>query len=308
MNPRPEHGSSGRGRSDGGRGVAGSRDVRARGAAERRPRGGERPHASRHRDDHDQGDRVARVPEPPLPEHIRADQADRAVHRELRTLTKENAEGVARHLLAVAEALAAEDLDLALAHAQNAARRAGRVAIVRETLGFVHYRRAEWAKALAELRTAKRLSGSEHLLPLIADTERGLGRPERAIELASGPEARRLEQAELMELAVVVSGARRDLGQTRAAVQHLKEIVRSIPPDAPWAARVYYAYSDALADDGRHELAAQYLERAADADTESATDAAERLSGLAEDDLIDLDEGPDAATGEPPGPDADPDR
>lgn len=234
------------------------------------------------------------MPEPPLPDHITADQADRAVHRELRTLTKENAEGVARHLLVVAEALAAEDLDLALAHAQNAARRAGRVAVVRESLGFVHYRRAEWAKALAEFRTAKRLSGSEHLLPIIADTERGLGRPERAIELAASPAARELDPAEQMELAVVVSGARRDLGQTRAAVQHLKDVVRTLPPDAPWASRVFYAYADALAADGRPELAAQYLERAADADPEATTDAAERLSGLADDDLVDLGEGPDA--------------
>lgn len=233
---------------------------------------------------------MARVPEPPLPDHIQADQADRSVHRELRTLSKENAEGVARHLLAVAEALAADDLDRALAHAQNASRRAGRVAVVRETLGFVHYRRAEWAKALAEFRTARRLSGSEHLLPLIADTERGLGRPERAIELAAGPAARQLGVPEQMELAVVVSGARRDLGQTRAAVQHLKDVVRSLSPGAPWAARVFYAYADALAADGRAELAAQYLERAADADTEGTTDAAERVTGPAQEDLIDLEE------------------
>jgi tetratricopeptide (TPR) repeat protein len=234
------------------------------------------------------------VVEPELPEHITADQVDRSVHRELRTLSKENAEGVARHLAATAEALVAEDYDLALAHAQNASRRAGRVPVVRETLGLVHYRRAEWAKALAEFRTARRLSGSDHLLPLIADTERGLGRPERAIEIGGSPEAQRLAVAERMELAVVVSGARRDLGQAAAAVQTLRDIVRTMDPQAPYAARVYYALADALEADGRADQAQQWLARAAAADVEAHTDAAERL-GVGDEELIDLGD----ASGEP---------
>jgi tetratricopeptide (TPR) repeat protein len=232
------------------------------------------------------------VVEPELPDHITADQVDRSVHRELRTLSKDNAEGVARHLAAAAEALVAEDLDLALAHAQNASRRAGRVSVVRETLGLVHYRRGEWAKALSELRTARRLSGSDHLLPLIADTERGLGRPERAIELAASPEARGLATAERMELAVVVSGARRDLGQTGAAVQALRDIVRTVNPSAPWAARVYYAFADALEADGQGDLAQEWLVRAAAADVDAQTDAAERL-GAFDGEFIDLDDASD---------------
>ncbi len=216
------------------------------------------------------------------------------MHRELRTLSKDNAEGVARHLVAVAEALAAEDLDLALAHAQTAVRRAGRVSIVRETLGLVHYRRTEWVKALAEFRTARRLSGSEHLLPLIADTERGLGRPERAIELAAGPEAARLDTADRMELAIVVSGARRDLSQTRAAVHSLRELVRTAQPSAPWAGRLFYAYADALLADGQAEESAEWMQRAADCDPQGLTDAAERLGDVAED-FVDL-EADDAET------------
>lgn len=216
------------------------------------------------------------------------------MHRELRTLSKDNAEGVARHLAATAEALVAEDLDLALAHAQNASRRAGRVSVVRETLGLVHYRRGEWAKALSEFRTAKRLSGSDHLLPLIADTERGLGRPERAIELAGSPEAGGLATAERMELAVVVSGARRDMGQTGAAVQSLRDIVRTVSPTAPWAARVYYAFADALEADGKGDQAQEWLARAAAADVEAQTDAAERL-GAFDAEFIDLDDLPDVA-------------
>jgi tetratricopeptide (TPR) repeat protein len=228
-----------------------------------------------------------RVVEPELPEHITADQVDRSVHRELRTLSKDNAHGVARHLAATAEAMVEEDLDRALAHAQNASRRAGRVPVVRETLGLVHYRRGEWAKALAEFRTARRLSGSDHLLPLIADTERGLGRPARAVEIATSPEAQRLPTAERMELAVVMSGARRDLGQAQAAVQSLRDIARTTPASAPWAARVYYAFADALDGAGSPEAAREWLVRAAEADVLAETDAAERLGGSREE-IVDV--------------------
>ncbi len=250
-----------------------------------RPDDPRRPSARR-----DEQRRPTRVAEPPLADHITADQVDRSVHRELRTLSKDNAEGVARHLVAVTEALAAEELDVALAHAQTATRRAGRVSIVRETLGLVHYRRAEWAKALSEFRTARRLSGSAHLLPLIADTERGLGRPERAVELAAGPEAGRLDAADRMELALVVSGARRDLGQSRAAVHSLRDLVRSTTASAPGAGRLYYAYADALLADGKAEESREWLRRAADADPQGLTDAAQRLGDSAAD-VIDLEQG-----------------
>lgn len=214
-----------------------------------------------------------------MPEHLTADLADRSVHRELRTLTKENAEGVARHLLAIAEFLEAEDFDRALAHAETAVRRAGRVPIVREMLGVVHYRRGEWSKALSEFRTARRMSGSHHLLPLMADTERGLGRPEKAIELARGPEVATLKAEERIELALVVSGARRDLQQHGAAVQGLKDALAATKDSDAWAARIYYAYSEALAAQGDEDQAAVWLQRAAAVDKVGQTDAADRLSG-----------------------------
>ncbi|MBW8173100.1 tetratricopeptide repeat protein [Ornithinimicrobium sp. Arc0846-15] len=230
-----------------------------------------------------------RAKEPEIPSHLEASQADRSVFRELRTLTKDNAEGVALHLLAIEEFLENEELERAQEHAQTAVRRAGRVPIVREYMGLVHYRKGEWSKALSEFRTARRMSGSHHLLPLIADTERGLGRPEKAIELGQSREVDTLAVAERMEMAVVVSGARRDLGQTGAAVQTLREIARTIPGNQPWSARVYYAYADALIADGKQEDAAEWLQRAADADDQGQTDAAERLGDPAEE-FIDLDD------------------
>ncbi|HKJ11728.1 MAG TPA: hypothetical protein VJ976_04995 [Ornithinimicrobium sp.] len=215
--------------------------------------------------------------EPALPDHLTADLADRSVHRQLRTLSKENAEGVARHLLALAEQLEAEDLDTALAHATTASRRAGRVPIVREMLGVVYYRRGDWSKALSEFRTARRLSGTHHLLPLIADTERGLGRPERAVEVGRAPEVATLRKADRVELAIVVAGARQDLGQPHVAVHSLRDLVDKTSDEDAWAARLYYAYAEALAASGAPEEAQQWLIRAARLDVVGETDARERV-------------------------------
>ncbi|MGD8201232.1 tetratricopeptide repeat protein [Ornithinimicrobium sp. W1679] len=243
------------------------------------------------------------MPEPEVPEDVEAGQLDKVLRAELRTLSKDNAEGTARHLVAVGRALDAEDFDRALAHAQAAAKRAGRVAGVRETLGVVHYRRGEWTKALGEFRTARRLSGQDHLLPLMADTERGLGRPERALELAAGPEVRRLPAAEQIEMAIVVSGARLDMGQTAAAVQSLRELVMAGKETSAWAARLRYAYAAALEADGQAEQAQEWFARAAALDEEGSTDARELL-GMEEDpELVDLLEGEegDPEEGDRPG-------
>ena len=84
-------------------------------------------------------------------------ELDRAVKNQLRTLSKENAEGVGQHLVMAARLLDIDE-DGALAHAETAVRRAGRVPAAREALGLVHYRREDWAKALNEFRAARRLS------------------------------------------------------------------------------------------------------------------------------------------------------
>lgn len=197
--------------------------------------------------------------------------------------------------------LDAEDFDQALAHAEAASRRAGRVPVVREALGLVHYRRGEWAKALTEFRTARRMSGTHHLLPLLADCERGLGRPERALELAAAPEARTLAPAERVELAIVVAGARGDLGQHAAAALGVRDLATQGTGREPWAARVRYAYAAALEADGRDEEAQVWFARAAEVDESLETDAAELIGQEAEPLVVDLigeDEEDDEADGE----------
>ena len=213
---------------------------------------------------------------------------DRSLRAELRTLSKENAEGVGGHLVMVGRFLDAEDFDQALAHAEAASRRAGRVPVVREALGLVHYRRGEWAKALTEFRTARRMSGTHHLLPLLADCERGLGRPERALDVAASPEARTLEPSEQVELAIVVAGARGDLGQHAAAALELKNLATRGSGREPWAARVRYAYAAALEADGRDEEAMTWFAKAAEVDQTGETDAAELLGEEEDPFVIDL--------------------
>jgi len=138
--------------------------------------------------------KTTRKPEPAIPEDVTGKELDREVRAQLRTLSSENAAGVAGHLV-MAGRLLDSDLDAALAHAETAVRRAGRVAAAREALGVVAYRQGDWARALGEFRTVRRLSGSSHLLPLMVDCERALGRPERALDLAASPEARTLALA-----------------------------------------------------------------------------------------------------------------
>ena len=110
------------------------------------------------------------------------------IRRELSTLDRATADAVARHLVAAGDLLD-EDPEAALNHARAARARTSRIAAVREAVGIAAYRCGDWAQALAELRAARRMGSKSSLFALIADCERGLGRPERAIELARGPEA-----------------------------------------------------------------------------------------------------------------------
>lgn len=234
-------------------------------------------------------------------------ELDRSVYQQLRTLSKENADGVAKHLVMVAVFLEADDVEAAMAHAETAVRRAGRVPAAREALGMVAYRTGDFGRALTEFRTVRRLSGSSHLLPLMVDCERGLGRHTRALELASSPEARGLTEAERTELAIVVSGVRRDLGQLDAALLALQLPALTRGPKAG-VHRLQYAYADVLVALGRVDEAREWFQRAVEGDDELETDAVERLDELDGVELTDLGDGEELdATGAdvPAGDDGD---
>ncbi|MEU9836151.1 hypothetical protein AB0D67_31835 [Streptosporangium sp. NPDC048047] len=174
--------------------------------------------------------------------------------------------------------------------------------MVREAVGIAAYHSGHFAEALSDLRAARRMTGSDAYLPVMADCERGLGRPERALDLVRSPEAERLDRSGKIELAIVESGARRDLGQNDAAVITLQRLpeLRDTRPH-PWSARLAFAYADALAEAGHEEPAVEWFGRAMAFDEDGETDAAERyaqLTGTVIEDLEedeDLDEADDAA-------------
>ncbi|OQS13070.1 hypothetical protein B0T36_22335 [Nocardia donostiensis] len=223
--------------------------------------------------------RPPRPDEPDLPDEVQAGELDPTIRRDLLSLDKGNAETVARHLVMAARLLD-DDPRLALAHARAARQRAGRIAVVRETAGVVAYHAGEWAEALSELRTARRMSGGSGLLAVMADCERGLGRPERAIELGRSEEARALSGAEASELRIVVAGARMDLGQYDQAVVTLQTPELDPARTGSAAARLFYAYADALVAAGRTEEGLTWFLNAAAADIDGETDAEERAAEL----------------------------
>ena len=208
-------------------------------------------------------------------------ELDQEVRKELLTLPKGLAELVGSHLVMAARLLE-EDPQLALAHTRFARSKASRVAAVREAAGLAAYAAGEWSEALAELRAARRLGGDPGRLAVLADCERALGRPERALEIARSPAARQLGTGEAIELRIVAAGARRDLGQFDAAVIALQGPDLEAAGEEPWRARLRYAYADNLLAAGREQEAIRWFLAAAEADVEDATDAAERAVELSE--------------------------
>ncbi|WP_127542257.1 Replicase polyprotein 1ab [Actinoplanes sp. OR16] len=211
------------------------------------------------------------------------------------------ADKVARHLVAAGQIID-EDSELALQHAIAARRLASRIAVVREAVGLAAYAAGDWTTAIAELRTYHRMTGRQTHLAELADCERALGRPERAIDLFRGADVAKLEKSGAIELLIVAAGARGDLGQHDAAVAMLQVKELTTEEDAEWAARLRYAYADALLAAGRREEAREWFARAASVDEDQLTDAAERLlelDGVAiEGDDDDADEETEAALGE----------
>ncbi|MFF0328217.1 hypothetical protein ACFYTU_46385 [Nonomuraea angiospora] len=209
----------------------------------------------------------------------------------MRSLPGDLAELVGRHLVAAERALEDDDADRAHEHTKVARRFAARIGVVREAAGIVAYRAGHFSEALSDLRAARRMTGSDAYLPVMADCERGLGRPERALDLVRSPEAERLDRAGRIELTIVESGARRDLGQHDAAVITLQRLPELRDPQPrPWSARLAFAYADALADAGHQDAATDWFGRAMAFDEDGETDAAERYAELTGSVIEDVEE------------------
>lgn len=280
-------GTSRGGPAAGGRGAGPRRSDAPRGQGGRPPRDDRRGDRRDDRDDRrirprDEAERSAEQAKydgPPLDPEITGKELDRNVAQQLRGLPEKLAARVARHLVA-AGMLLDEDPKTAYQHTLAARARAARIAVVREACGEAAYYAGEYAEALAELRAAKRMNGNTEYLPVMADCERALGRPEKALALARNPSVANLEDSLKAEMTIVEAGARRDLGELDAALRTLENAPLRSRSRADWVARLRYAYADTLLAAGRREDAVVWFHRTVGVDANEVTDAAERLIEL----------------------------
>ena len=280
---RPSAGRPSSGRPSSGRPGAGRPGERR----DERPRGGRSDRAGGRFADRDRDERPARyvsekrvnVNDPIIPDHITGNELPRAVRNELRTLPDGLALRVARHLAASGEMLDI-DPELAWQHARAALNKASRVGIIREAAAEAAYNAGHFAEALTEFRAARRMRGIKEYWPLMADCERALGRPAKAIAMAADPIVNSLDRASKVEMRIVASGARVDQGKLDAALATLQCPELSTTSTEPWAARIRYAYADVLEKLGRKDEAMEWFHRAAAVDVAEQTDADERIAAL----------------------------
>jgi len=202
---------------------------------------------------------------PLIPHEIQPEDLDMGVRVQLKTLSAENAEMTARHLAMVAY-LAEQDPELAHRHAQAAASRAGRIPVVRETVGITAYFVEDWALSLRELLAHRRMTNSNDHVPMMIDCERGLGRPQRGLELGRTIDRAALSAEVRVSLAIAMSGARLDLGQNETALVELE--IKELNPNSvfDYSPRLFWAYADTLEVLGREADAAKWADLATRAD------------------------------------------
>lgn len=218
---------------------------RSRGEHEGRPRGGRDDTAKRPRD-------------PQIPEFVSAKDLDGDARAHLRSLSKDNAERVARHLV-YAGSMMDENPELAYEHAQAAYRHAARIDIVREALGLTSYLTGRYSQALRELRTYRRMTDDYSHVAIEADSERGLGRAEKALRFIDEIPLKKLDNESRIELALVKSGARADIGDSAGGLEVIERI-KVDKLDKFLRARIELIRADRYAELGRAEEADELRE------------------------------------------------
>lgn len=258
----------------------GKRDDARSGGPRRSAEG--RPYSRDRRDDRDDkragrtdAERTAdqqRYDGPEIAEWITGKELDRSVTDQLKSLPEKLMLRVARHLVAAGELLES-DPKIAYQHTLAARSRAGRLAVVREAVGEAAYAAGEYGEALAELRSAKRMNGAHDYVAMMADCERALGRPDRALTLLKNTPRDKFAPGLLAEVIIVEAGARRDRGEFDAALRTLENGPLNSKSRAPYVARVRYAYAETLLAAGRKADALEWFHRTEAVDVDEITDA-----------------------------------
>ena len=198
--------------------------------------------------------------EPTIPAGVSADELDRDALRALTTLSGPNRDIVARHLV-MAGQLIDLDPEAAYQHAQAAVSRAGRVDVVREAAALTAYASGRYEEALREVRAVRRMRGDSSLRAVEADAERGLGYPEKAVEIIDATDASSLDLAEQVELVLVSSGARADLGQSDVGLVIVDDALAALPSsvDDELRRRLMEVKAERLTELGRDDEAAEVI-------------------------------------------------
>ncbi len=292
---RSESGGFRRGeRQEGGERGGFRREGRPEGRPERSDRGGFRrddrgerggfPRDDRSRPPRERDSDEPEIVFPTLDEDVEPKQLDRMARRELAGLDKDKADFVANHLVMVAR-LVDDEPERAHEHAQAALVKGSRIPVVRETLGITAYLTGDFALSLRELRTHRRLTRQDLNVPMMIDCERGLGRPNKGLELATEVNRAELPDGVAVELAIAVSGCRLDLGQVERALLEL-EIPQLNPNKAfSYSPALFDAYAVVLDELGRTAEAAEWGKRA-----QIAAEALEEADAKDELEVFELEE------------------
>lgn len=202
---------------------------------------------------------------------------------ELRSLPPEIADKVGLRLLAAGMMLD-EDPEGAYAQAKVARRLAARLPVVRAAVAETAYAAGEYHAALTDYRALRRMSGGDEYLPVIADCERALGKPEEALRIAKEAAGARMDPATAIEMCMVEAGARADLGQEAEALRLLERKIRETQHartlNDTSKARLRYAYADLLLGRGESDQARDWFSAAAKLDRDGVTGADDRIAEL----------------------------
>lgn len=288
---RPRSGAGGRRRSGGphedrrrGPGQGGGRPER-RGAptGPRREDRAERPA-------HNPGDlraanRADQERSPDIDPDVTGQELDRGTLKEINGLDERPASWVAKHLVMAGRYL---DVDPALAfqHALAASRKGGRLSRVREAVALTAYAAGEYADALREFRTYRRMTGDDTHIAAQVDSERALGRTEKALQLAAEVDASRLDRAARAELAMVVSGIREDAGDLQGAHEALQIPELDRRRGYPFSPRLFQRQADVLLALGRRDEARLWARAV------RVAEKALGVGGFADPEIIDVDTEP----------------
>lgn len=190
-----------------------------------------------------------------IPATVEANQLDRDAWHQLSPLPKETAEMVAKHLIMAGE-LVDSDAELAYEHAQAALKMAWRIDVVREAVALTAYACGKYSEALREVRTVRRMSGSDVLRAVEADSERGLGNPAKALEIIAATDKRTLDKAARAELAIVESAARADLGDHEVGLMVIENALGKVDAEDDYSRnRLLSVKADRLRELQREEEA-----------------------------------------------------